>query len=273
MESAGYNQEYIPLQDWYSSLQNVKSTRDNYFLTNAISLLGLILANFGALGGMEYSGIEIDKQFVLPSLFLLYSISGMSFSYFNSKVSRYENIFHSIYDRSSHAAKFDLILRYPESFNALQFNPFIAGNPKHMFTARDYPIRLMLLILLILTLSIPLILINLWIISISTIAIYNTNFPSGSWTGISINIACWAALTGSALLITPMLKRKYFHYGLVNLLQKAKPIPEKHARMIRRINRVTHPNLFRIDMPPSRWSKSGVNYEVRFSWNYEFIRR
>lgn len=243
LENAGYDSKNIPLPAWYESLKSTKSSRDKYFLANAVSFFGLILANFGALQGIEYNGVEIDKKFILPSLFAFYSTSILFYSYFQSKVRRYEEVFHSIYEKSSHAEKFDLLLRYPESFNALQFNPFIAGNPKHMLPARDYPIRLIFIIILTLSISIPWLLMTFWLIIQSTISIYSITIPSWSWFGLAVNIASWSALIGSSLLTTSNFRRKYIHYGMVSLLQKARPNEKRHGEMIRRINKVRYPKL------------------------------
>lgn len=262
MENAGYDREKIPLQSWYSSLLSTKSSRDRYFLVNSISFILLILANFGAINQIEYSSVKISNLFILPSIFSFYSISLIYYSYFQSKVRRYEEVFNSIYERMTHSEKFDFLLRYPESFNALQFNPFIAGNPKHMFPAREYPLRLILIVVLTLLISVPWLCVTIWIVIKSTIAIQSIVLPSWPWFGPAVNVAAWSALIGSSLLTTSSFKRKYTHFGMVALLTKARKDEKRHKRLITRINSVQYPYLYKKKYKTVKWKSSGISYSI-----------
>ncbi len=236
LEGANYVHSKIPLSDWYPSFLRVKSTRDNHFFLSSIILIMLSLSNFRAIEEVKFSGIGISNAFVMPLLFMVYSISYLMYSYFQSKLKRFEDIFLSIFDKSSQSDRFDMLLRYPDAFSALHFNPFIVGNLKHMFPERDYPIAFILLSLFILIMMIPMSFFILWIITISTINIYNLSFDGWDWFGICSITVSWSALICATLLTRVNIRRKYLHYGLVNLLHSMNEDDTRYKNSIRRIN-------------------------------------
>lgn len=236
LEGANYVHSKIPLSDWYPSFLRVKSTRDNHFFLSSIILIMLSLSNFRAIEEVKFSGIGISNAFVMPLLFMAYSISYLMYSYFQSKLKRFEDIFLSIFDKSSQSDRFDMLLRYPDAFSALHFNPFIVGNLKHMFPERDYPIAFILLSLFILIMMIPMSFFILWIITISTINIYNLSFDGWDWFGICSITVSWSALICATLLTRVNIRRKYLHYGLVNLLHSMNEDDTRYKNSIRRIN-------------------------------------
>lgn len=238
LEHFNYKRENIPFDQWYLGFLSVKPARDRHFFINLFALMVLVIANFGLLKTLDFNGIKIQGQLLFPAIFMAYSYSSMIFSYHQAKIKKFEDVFHSAFENAQQSEKIKLLLTYPLVYNALQFNPFISGNPKHMYPDRDYPIRLIFILTLMTLVSIPYILLALWAVISATNRIYQETMEVSIWLGWGVIATSWFFILASVLLTTGYTKRRFVHFGLVNILQKMGAGSSQHARAWSRINRI-----------------------------------
>lgn len=238
LEQYGYDEEKIPLQDYYESLKSIKPLRDRYFFWGLFSYSLLALVYFGAIKSIESYGVALDNSVFLAVSLLLTSVSGIFFANYQNKVARYDSLFLYLFEKSDHANRHDLLLRYPEAYNAMQYNPFITGNPAYTFRKKNFPIRIILLVITIVFVIV--VYFALWISLLYATAYDLWNNSPEEWVVINRSIL----LSSFALYAVSMLlhhgnsgKARYEHHGLVSLLTRLQnKDPKKHLLRIKQIN-------------------------------------
>lgn len=245
LEKFNYNPHNIPIQEYYESLKTIKPIRDRYFFWCLFSYSLLTLVYFGAIRSIESYGVTLDNSVFLAVSLLLTSISGLLFANSQNKLYKYDSIFSYMFEKACHSQRQDLLLRYPEAYSVLQYNPFMVSNPIHTFWKKDFPIRFIALAISILIVII--IYLILWICLLYSVG-YELWFNSpNEWELINRSIL----LSTAALYAVSMLlhnsgtgRTKYEHYGLINLLEKLKKRDvNRYNLRINQIN-IAHKNLF-----------------------------
>ncbi len=240
LEKFDFDEEKIPLQDYYEALKTIKPVRDRYFILGIFSYSLLALVYFGGIKSIESYGVALESNLFLAASLLLTSIVGILFTNHQNKIYRYDSVFTYIFEKSDHSKRHDLLLRFPEAYNVMQYNPFIVGNPAHTLIKKNYPIRF--IILMISVLFVAIVYLFLWSSLLYATAIELWNNSPEKWKLInrSILISSFVLYGVSWLLHNSNSgKTRYEHFGLVNLLAKLREKnPQKHQLRVQQINEI-----------------------------------
>jgi hypothetical protein len=242
LEAAEAKPNNIPLGDYYAAMLPIISERNSIAKWYFASLIAMLLYKLKLLSTFEIPFLTVNPEIVGFVIFSLFSFSSLIFSSHQAKINRAQSLFGEIFNKASGAKKQDLLLRFPEMYQAISYVNWLSLGPKYMYPLKSLPILQSANIILMLASSIILLIFNCWLVVSVTIDLYLFEMDGlGVWGKVAL-AGCWVALIMACLQPSNSYRKLWFsHYGLSQLLERyRKANPTRYRAYILRLAETEH---------------------------------